>query len=154
MPSRQSVYRFTDRIVEAGMLGQKSGSGFYTYDENRNRTPNPKALEIIEQVRRDHGFRARSVSDQEIIERTQFALANEGAHVLEEGVAQRASDIDVVYVHGYGYPRWRGGPMFYAQQVGLGHVADRMRSWGSGSGGVHWKPSRLLMEKAERGEGW
>ena len=153
-PIEQSVYRFADRIVEAGFLGQKSGAGFYNYDENRNRTPNPRALDIIEQVRRDHGFQSRTVSDEEIIERTQFAIANEGAHVLEEGVAQRASDIDVVYVHGYGYPRWRGGPMFHAAQVGLGRVADRMREWASGSGGMHWKPSRLLMEKAERGESW
>ena len=152
--AERSVYRFVDRIVEAGFLGQKSGAGFYTYDENRNRSPNRAALEIIEQVRRDHGFQPRQVSDEEIIERTQFAIANEGAHVLEEGVAQRASDIDVVYVHGYGYPRWRGGPMFHAAQVGLARVADRMREWGSGSGGIHWKPSRLLMEKAERGEGW
>lgn len=149
-----SVYRFTDRIVEAGFLGQKSGRGYYDYDENRRRTPNPEAMAIIEQVRRDHGFQPRPVSDEEIIERTQFAIANEGAHVLEEGVAQRASDIDVVYVHGYGYPRWRGGPMFYAERQGLGRVADRIRQWSSGSGGMHWKPSRLLMEKAERGEGW
>ena len=152
--AERSVYRFVDRIVEAGFLGQKSGAGFYTYDENRNRSPNPRALDIIEQVRRDHGFQSRAVSDDEIIERTQFAIANEGAHVLEEGVAQRASDIDVVYVHGYGYPRWRGGPMFHAAQVGLNRVADRMREWASGSGGMHWKPSRLLMEKAERGERW
>ena len=149
-----SVYRFTDQIVEAGFLGQKSGAGFYTYDENRNRTPNPEALAIIEGVRRDHGYQSRAVTDEEIVERTQFAIANEGAHVLEEGVAQRASDIDVVYVHGYGYPRWRGGPMFYAETAGLGHVADRIRQWESGAGGVHWKPSRLLMEKAEKGEGW
>ena len=153
-PVEASVYRFTDRIVEAGFLGQKAGRGYYNYDENRRRTPNPEALAIIEQVRRDHGFQPRPVSDEEIIERTQFALANEGAHVLEEGVAQRASDIDVVYVHGYGYPRWRGGPMFYAERQGLNRVADKMGEWGSGSGGMHWKPSRLLMEKAERGEGW
>ena len=146
-----SVYRFADQLVEAGHLGQKSGSGFYTYDENRNRTPNRAANEIIDQVRRDHGYQSRPVSDEEIVERTQFALANEGAHILSEGVAARASDIDVAYVHGYGYPRWRGGPMFYAQTVGLGHVAAKIREWQSGSGGVHWEASPFLMEISGRG---
>ena len=152
-PIEASVYRYVDQMVEAGMLGQKSGAGFYTYDEDRNRSPNERALAIIEQVRRDRGYERRGVSDEEIIERTQFALANEGAHVLAEGVAQRASDIDVTYVHGYGYPRFRGGPMFHASSVGLGHVVDRIRQWQSGAGGVHWKLSDRLIESAEAG-GW
>ena len=149
------VYIAADRLVEAGHLGQKSGSGFYSYDpETRARTPNPEALKIIDDVRAELGINTRTVSDEEIIERTQFALANEGAHVLGEGIAARAGDIDTVYVYGYGYPRWRGGPMQYAQSVGLKSVASRLNEWADGAGGVHWEPSDFLMEKAAGDESW
>ena len=140
-------------LVEAGHLGQKSGSGFYMYDpQTRARSENPEATAIIEQVRKDFGIKTRAISDEEIVERTMFALANEGAHVLGEGIATRASDIDVVYVHGYGYPRWRGGPMFYADQVGLSRIADRLQEWSQGESGKHWEPSDLLMELADAGK--
>ncbi|MFD0916107.1 3-hydroxyacyl-CoA dehydrogenase NAD-binding domain-containing protein [Pseudahrensia aquimaris] len=149
------VYTIADRLVEAGHLGQKSGSGFYSYDpETRARTPNPEALRIMEEVRREMGINTRTITDEEIIERTQFALANEGAHVLGEGVAQSAGDIDVVYNYGYGYPRWRGGPMKYAETVGLDKVAAKLTEWADGAGGVHWNPSDLLMEAAEQGDGF
>lgn len=146
------VYLIADRLVEAGHLGQKSGSGFYAYDrETRARTENPQASIIIEDVRRELGISTRSISDAEIVERTMYALANEGAHVLSEGVAQRASDIDVVYNHGYGYPRWRGGPMFYASTVDLAPIAARLEEWSQGNNAVHWNPSDLLMSLASEG---
>ncbi|MEP1209995.1 MAG: 3-hydroxyacyl-CoA dehydrogenase NAD-binding domain-containing protein [Rhizobiaceae bacterium] len=149
----QRIYTVADRLVEAGHLGQKSGSGFYAYDKaTRARSENPAATKIIEEVRAELGINTRSISDQEIVERTMFALANEGAHVLAEGVAQRASDIDVVYNHGYGYPRWRGGPMFYASTVGLKDVAAKIMEWSEGSSGVHWTPSDLLMSLADEGK--
>ncbi|NKB53223.1 MAG: 3-hydroxyacyl-CoA dehydrogenase [Rhizobiaceae bacterium] len=147
------VYRAADRLVEAGHLGQKSGSGFYTYDpKTRARSENPAATKIIDEVRAELGVNIRSISDEEIVERTMFALANEGAHVLGEGIAQRASDIDVVYNHGYGYPRWRGGPMFYASTIGLPKLAERLAEWSEGSSGQHWNPSDLLMSLAEEGK--
>ena len=147
------IYLIADRLVEAGHLGQKSGSGFYSYDpQTRARSENPEAAKIIEATRAEFGINTREISDEEIVERTMFALANEGAHVLGEGVAQRASDIDVVYNHGYGYPRWRGGPMFYASTVGLPKIADKITSWAEGSGGVHWTPSDLLMSLAAEGK--
>ncbi|MCJ8310234.1 MAG: 3-hydroxyacyl-CoA dehydrogenase NAD-binding domain-containing protein [Hyphomicrobiales bacterium] len=149
----QRIYTVADRLVEAGHLGQKSGSGFYNYDKaTRARSENPEATKIIEEVRAELGINTRAISDEEIVERTMFALANEGAHVLAEGVAQRASDIDVVYNHGYGYPRWRGGPMFYASTVGLKDVAARVMEWSEGSSGVHWTPSDLLMSLADEGK--
>jgi len=149
------VYTIADRLVEGGFLGQKSGAGFYAYDaETRARSENTDATRIIEEVRSELGINTREISNEEIVERTQFALANEGAHVLGEGVAARASDIDVVYIYGYGYPRWRGGPMHYAERVGLDTVAEKLKSWSEGTGGVHWNPSDLLMELAEDGKGF
>lgn len=93
----------------------------------------------------------RAIDDEEIIERTQFALANEGAHILGEGHAQRASDLDVAYVHGYGYARWRGGPMHHADRVGLGKIAEKVREYADGDGGAFWEPAPLLLELAEKG---
>ena len=147
------IYTAADRLVEAGHLGQKSGSGFYAYDpETRGRSENAAATEIIEQVRSELGINTRTISDEEIVERTQFALANEGAHVLAEGVATRASDVDVVYNYGYGYPRWRGGPMHYVDTVGLKHVAAKIAEWSDSAQGVHWNPSDLLMTLADEGK--
>jgi len=101
-----------DKLYAAGRYGQKTGAGFYRYDENRKPVPDPAALPLLQ---KDH----RTFSDQEIIERCIYALVNEGAKVLEEGIALRASDIDVIYLTGYGFPAYRGGPMFYAEAVGL-----------------------------------
>ncbi len=144
------VYLAADRLVEAGHLGQKSGSGFYIYDKaTRARSENPEATRIVEEVRAEFGINTRTISDEEIVERTMYALANEGAHALAEGVASRASDIDVVYNHGYGYPRWRGGPMHYADNVGLKKIAEKLSEYGDGAGGAHWNPSDLLMSLAE-----
>lgn len=136
--------------MEAGHLGQKSGSGFYSYDsQTRARSENPEATRIINEVRAELGINTRTISDEEIVERTMYALANEGAHVLGEGVASRAGDIDTVYVHGYGYPRWRGGPMHYVDSVGLKNIAEKLSEWSDGAGGMHWNPSDLLMELAD-----
>ncbi|MEM8748933.1 MAG: 3-hydroxyacyl-CoA dehydrogenase NAD-binding domain-containing protein [Pseudomonadota bacterium] len=149
----QRIYTVADRLVEAGHLGQKSGAGFYAYDPaTRARSTHDAAMQIIEDVRRELGINTREISDEEIVERTQFALANEGAHILGEGVASRASDIDVVYNHGYGYPRWRGGPMHYADTVGVKKIAAKIAEWSDGAGGVHWTPSDLLMELGESGK--
>ncbi|NCF72540.1 MAG: 3-hydroxyacyl-CoA dehydrogenase [Gammaproteobacteria bacterium] len=110
------TYRVPDLLVEAGRLGQKSGSGFYVYDENRKPTPDPVVDEMIQKAAEELGIERREISDDEIVDRLVSALVDEGRKILEEGIAQRSSDIDVVYIYGYGFPASRGGPMFYADQ--------------------------------------
>ena len=110
------TYRVPDLLVEAGRLGQKSGSGFYAYDDNRKPTPDPLVDEMIQRAAQEVGIERREISDDEIVDRLISALVDEGRKILEEGIAQRSSDIDVVYVYGYGFPVSRGGPMFYADQ--------------------------------------
>ncbi len=104
-----------DRLCEAGLRGQKNGKGFYDYDENRNRTPSPVAEKIILDYAAEKGINRREISDAEILERCLYPMVNEGAKILEEGMAQRASDIDIVWINGYGWPVYRGGPMFWAE---------------------------------------
>ena len=151
-PHEVQVSLIADRLVEAGHLGQKSGSGYYQYDkETRARSENPAATEIINAVRKELGITPREIDAKEIIERTQYALVNEGAHILAERIAQRSSDIDVVYNHGYAYPRWRGGPMHYADRVGLKTIAEVVTRFAEGEGTLSWKPAPLLLELAEDG---
>lgn len=109
-------YRVPDLLVEAGRLGQKSGAGFYAYDDNRQATPDPAVDEMIVTAAAEFGIERRSISDEEIVDRLISSLVDEGRKILDEGIAQRSSDIDVVYVYGYGFPASRGGPMFYADQ--------------------------------------
>ncbi len=151
-PHEVRVSLIADRLVEAGHLGQKSGSGYYQYNkETRARSENPAATKIINAVREELGITPREIDAKEIIERTQYALVNEGAHILAERIAQRSSDIDVVYNHGYAYPRWRGGPMHYADRVGLKTVAEAVTRFAEGEGSLFWKPAPLLLELAENG---
>jgi 3-hydroxyacyl-CoA dehydrogenase len=110
-------YRVMDHLVEAGRYGQKSGSGFYTYDEHRHATPCPEVHKLIEDMSAELGFERREISDEEIVERLVGALVAEGRKIVDEGIAQRAGDIDVVYVYGYGFPAYRGGPMFYGERL-------------------------------------
>ena len=107
-------YRVPDLLVEAGRMGQKSGAGFYTYDDNRKATSDPTVHEMIEKAAAELGVERREISDGEIVERLISSLVDEGRKILDEGIAQRSSDIDIVYIHGYGFPVARGGPMFYA----------------------------------------
>ena len=123
-------YLLADRLVEAGRLGQQSGAGYYRYDAaTRAREEDPIVTEIIDATRAELGITPREVSEDEIVDRLTLALANEGARILEEGIAQRASDIDVVYCHGYGFPRFRGGPMHAAEALGLQSVVDRIEEF-------------------------
>ena len=114
-----AIFRVADTLVEAGRLGQKSGAGYYTYDENRKPSPDPDVQAIIEATSSEFGVERREISDDEIVSRLVGALVGEGRKILEEGIAQRAGDIDIVYVFGYGFPAWRGGPMHYATVAGL-----------------------------------
>ena len=143
-----------DRMYEMGRYGQKTGAGWYRYEPgSRHRIPDPVVEEIAAEEAAKRGITRRTVSDEEIIARIMTALANEGARVLEDGFAIRASDIDVVYVHGFGYPRHRGGPMFYADTVGLPTVLARVNEYRQ-QFGDYWKPSRLLERLAQQGRGF
>jgi 3-hydroxyacyl-CoA dehydrogenase len=140
-----------DRLCEMGRYGQKTGAGWYRYDENRNRIPDPEVEKLIEQVAEEAGIARRKITPEEIIERTQYALINEGARILEEGIALRAVDIDIIYLNGYGYPAWRGGPMWYANTVGLKKVYDRVSEFHAEHGEL-WEPAALLKTLAEQGK--
>jgi 3-hydroxyacyl-CoA dehydrogenase len=139
-----------DRLFELGRLGQKAGRGWYLYDEARRPSPDPEVVDLIRRSAAAAGIAQRSFTADEIVERTILALVNEGARVLEEGFAQRASDIDVIYVNGYGFPAWRGGPMFYADTVGLSQVYDRIRAFHEAFG-ARWEPAPLLASLARSG---
>jgi 3-hydroxyacyl-CoA dehydrogenase len=140
-----------DALCAIDRWGQKKGAGFYDYDEKRQPTPSPVVQQIIEDFGRKQGVERREISTQEIVERTLYTMVNEGAKILEEGIAQRASDIDVVWVYGYGWPVYRGGPMFWADTVGLDAIVDGLKRQEE-----RMKPefsfSKLLLEKAEKGE--
>lgn len=146
-------YCVADRLVQAGRLGQKSGAGYYRYDpETRQRIADPDVDAIIDSCRQELGIAARAVSDEEIVDRLILALANEGARILEEGIAQRASDIDVVYCYGYGFPRHRGGPMHYVQARGLAWAVKRMTEFQQNINQDNWSIAPLIANNAERGE--
>ncbi|HXH24931.1 MAG TPA: 3-hydroxyacyl-CoA dehydrogenase family protein, partial [Vicinamibacterales bacterium] len=140
-----------DRLCEMGRLGQKTGRGWYRYEHERTPRPDPEVEALIEQLAAAAGIRRRTIDREEIIERTIYALINEGARVLDEGFALRASDIDVIYVNGYGFPAWRGGPMFYADRVGLGRIHDRVSAFHR-EHGARWEPAPLLARLAREGK--
>jgi 3-hydroxyacyl-CoA dehydrogenase len=140
-----------DALCAADRWGQKKGAGFYDYDEKRRPSPSPVVAGIIDDFRAKEGVEPREISDREIIERTLYTMVNEGSKILEEGMAQRASDIDVVWVYGYGWPVWRGGPMFWADSEGLGRIVEGLRRQQERLGG-DFALSELLVRKAEAGE--
>ncbi|MBX9964983.1 MAG: enoyl-CoA hydratase/isomerase family protein [Burkholderiales bacterium] len=140
-----------DLICERGRFGQKTGAGYYKYEAgNRKPIPDPEIEALIVQASKDAGIERREISDQEILERCLYQLVNTGAKILEEGIAQRASDIDIVYLFGYGYPRFRGGPMFTADLIGLPKVLEAVKRYEQ-SVGPWWKPAGLLEKLAAEG---
>jgi len=142
-----------DMLCELDRRGQKNGKGFYDYDENRNAKPSPVTEKVIEEFRAKRGINARKISDEEILERCIYPMINEGAKILEEKKAIRASDIDIVWINGYGWPVYRGGPMFYGDLIGLARVLAKMREWQSQMGDV-FKPSTLLESLVAEGKGF
>jgi 3-hydroxyacyl-CoA dehydrogenase len=139
-----------DKLYEMGRLGQKRGKGWYRYDESRSPIPDPEVHALIEKTAREAGITRRTITPQEIIERSVYIMINEGARILEEGHAQRAADIDVIYCTGYGFPGYRGGPMWYADTVGLKNVYTRVREFQLRYGHL-WEPAPLLKKLAEEG---
>jgi 3-hydroxyacyl-CoA dehydrogenase len=145
--------KFADRIAEKGWFGQKAGRGWYRYEPgNRKPIPDAEVDQMLAAYRKETGLKTRAIGDDEIVERCIYALANEGAHILEEGIALRASDIDMVYLTGYGFPPYRGGPMFYVDTVGLDKVVAAIERFQKGYHGEQWKPSALLLKLAREGK--
>jgi len=141
-----------DIMNESGRKGQKNGRGYYTYDaETRASTPDPEVESMIRDFAVAKGIEQRDVTDEEVLERCLFPMINEGAKILEEGIAIRGSDIDVVWVNGYGWPVYRGGPMYWADSLGLGEVADKIEAYGARLDGAHWELSPHLRSLADEG---
>ena len=153
LPADERMPELVERMVEAGRIGQKSAAGFYRY-EGRDRLPDPAALEIIAAEAKRQGIEQRTFTDEEIVARLFHPLVNEGAKELEEGIAIRASDIDVAWVNGYGFPIHTGGPMFWGEQIGLDKVLATARTLGAENGQTRWGPSKLLEKLVAEGKGW
>jgi len=145
------IENIRDALAAEGRWGQKKQAGFYDYDDKRRPSPSPRVQEIIEDFRAKAGITARDITDEEIVQRTLYTMVNEGAKILEEGMAQRASDIDVVWIYGYGWPVYRGGPMFWADTEGLQKIVDGLKEQEARMGG-DFSFSKLLLDKAEKGE--
>ena len=150
-PTHLRYSKVADRLCEMGRFGQKTGSGFYRYEVgSRTPIPDPIVQQVIKDCAREAGIERREIDAAQVVERCIYALVNEGAKVLQEGIAQRSSDIDLIYVNGYGFPAWRGGPMFYADTVGLATVYRRICEFHA-QHGAFWTPAPLLKKLAEEG---
>jgi 3-hydroxyacyl-CoA dehydrogenase len=139
-----------DNLCEMGRFGQKTGAGWYKYDDNRKPTPDPEVAALTKKWSAEAGIPQRQISSEEIVDRCIYALVDEGARILEEGYALRAVDIDIIYINGYGFPACRGGPMWYADTVGLKKVCDRISEFHRTHGEL-WEPAPLLKQLADEG---
>ena len=140
-------------LCESGRRGQKNGRGYYTYDaETRASTPDPEVEQMIRDFSVGQGIEQREITDQEVLERCLYPMINEGAKILEEGIAIRGSDIDVVWINGYGWPVYTGGPMFWADTIGLPDVVAKIKAYSAQLGGKHWELSPLLERLAAEGK--
>jgi 3-hydroxyacyl-CoA dehydrogenase len=147
--------KIADRLCEMGRFGQKTGLGWYQYAPGRrDALPDPVVEKMIAEYRKERGIAPRNIADNEIVERCIYALVNEGARIVEEGIALRASDIDMVYLAGYGFPLYRGGPMLYADMVGLYNVVRSIERFAAQAGGdaAFWQPAALLVRLAAEGK--
>jgi 3-hydroxyacyl-CoA dehydrogenase len=140
-----------DRLCELGRYGQKTAAGWYKYDENRLPILDPEVNEMVCRWAREAGIPQRKLSSEEIVDRCIYALVNEGARILEEGIVTRAVDIDIIYLNGYGFPAYRGGPMWYADTVGLDKVYRRISEFYQQHGEL-WEPAPLLKRLTDEGK--
>jgi len=155
-PPDPTYYQADAALHAVGRLGQKTGKGFYRYEKGqetgkRARYDDPEAIEVLRKRAAELGVAPREHTDQEILERCIFPLLNEGLRILDEGIAQRASDVDVVWCAGYGFPRYRGGPMFYADTLGLPALLAGMEKYHAIFGPMHWAPAPLLVRLVREG---
>lgn len=146
--------RWIDQIVELGRHGQKTGAGIYRYQDGRTPLPDPEIQELIARCAREAGVAQRAIGDQEILERCLYPMVNEGAKILEEGIAARPLDIDIIWINGYGFPAYRGGPMFWADQIGLNNIVAAYRRYAEQFGAHYWTPAPLLERLASEGKGF
>ena len=149
--ARGTVAPIADAVVAAGRLGQKTGKGWYDYDENRRRMPSKEVERIILDISEKMQVKRRRIEDQEILERLLLPMVNEGARILEEGIAYRPVDIDVIFVNGFGWPAWRGGPMFWADRMGLKTVRDRLAYYAEATNDPNLRPAALIERLAAEG---
>ena len=141
-----------DKLAEQGRLGQKTQAGVYRYEEgNRKPIPDPEVDRVIAEFRQEQGIKSREITDQEILERCMYVMVNEGAKILEEGIADRSLDIDITWIYGYGFPAYRGGPMFWADQIGLDVILGTIEQFYDDLGGEQWKPAALLQKLVSEG---
>ncbi|WP_097459868.1 3-hydroxyacyl-CoA dehydrogenase NAD-binding domain-containing protein [Mangrovitalea sediminis] len=153
-PEAQAL-SWVDKLAAKGRYGQKTGAGVFRYEEgDRTPRPDPEVAELIAEHRREKGITPREVTDQEILERCLYVMVNEGAKILEEGIAARPLDVDVVWIYGYGFPVYRGGPMFWADHVGVKTIYDKVVEFQKRLGDSNWKPAPLLKQLAEAGKGF
>jgi 3-hydroxyacyl-CoA dehydrogenase len=142
-----------DQLCERGRFGQKTGRGFYLYEQgSRTPKPDPEVAQLIADTAAQHGIAHTALGKDEFVERLLFPMINEGARILQEGIARRPGDIDVIWVYGYGFPAWRGGPMHYADSVGLAYIRDRLTAFASTTGDGRHRPAPLLEELAAAGK--
>jgi 3-hydroxyacyl-CoA dehydrogenase len=149
--ARGTVAPVADAVVAAGRLGQKTSKGYYDYDETRRRIPSKEVEAIILDLAEKMQVRRRKIDDQEILERVLLPMVNEGARILEEGIAYRAVDIDVIFVNGFGWPAFRGGPMFFADRLGLKAVRDKLAHYAEATGDRNLQPAALIEQLAKEG---
>jgi 3-hydroxyacyl-CoA dehydrogenase len=142
-----------DALCDAGRFGQKTGRGYYLY-EGRTATPDPEVDAVIAAESAKLGITRRTIAPEEITERLVYPMMNEGARILEEGIAARPGDIDAIWLHGYNWPAWRGGPMFHADLVGLGRIRDRLQDFHAATGDESLRPAPLLARLADAGQGF
>jgi 3-hydroxyacyl-CoA dehydrogenase len=143
--------KFPDLLCEMKRFGRKTGAGYYAYDAQGRRSEDAEIARLAAEHARTIGQLRSDVPDREIVERCILALVNEGAKLLDEGIAERASDLDVVYRNGYGFPAHRGGPLYYADSLGLDPILRSMASFRAGYEGWSWEPSRRIVDAARRG---
>jgi 3-hydroxyacyl-CoA dehydrogenase len=149
--ARGTVAPIADAVVAAGRFGQKTSKGWYMYDEKRNRLPDPEVERIILDVAEKMQVRRRKIEADEILERLLLPMVNEGARILEEGIASRPIDIDVIFTNGFGWPAWRGGPMFWADTQGLKAVRDKLNKYAEATGDKNLRPAALIEKLADEG---
>lgn len=154
MTPREQACDIVDKLGAAGRLGQKTGAGYYRYDEDRKPQPDPIVDEMLAQHRAERGFVRREITDQEILERCLYAMVNEAAKILDEGAAARPGDIDVIWTSGFGWPTYLGGPMFYADQIGLPAIRDALEKYSRLVGEDYFKPAPLIERLAAEGRGF
>jgi 3-hydroxyacyl-CoA dehydrogenase len=141
-------------MVANGWLGQKSGRGYYRYDEARIATPDPEVEQLIAQHSARVGIERRVIGEQEILERCLYPMINEAARILDEGIVEKPEDVDLVWLHGYGFPRFRGGLLYWADRVGLAAIVAAMDGYAVRCGGEYWHVAPALRHRAARGAGF